>query len=332
MPHLLERLASQTLLPREIIVVDSSPSAATRSLVLSWRSSPHLLHRTVDFAYPGHARNLGVAVAASDWIAFVDARTIPRNDWLERSFAKAEETQSELVCGLCEWDADSAFKQLLRAATYGEEACRSVPGSLISKTAFNRVGGFVASVRAGEDLEWLARAERLGVRTVESDRPNIRYYGFPASLIEAMRKWFVYAFASASIEVRNDHKSLYLGVFLSSLVFLAYRWNAVFAQWEMESILYVPNITKIALVVVAVAYFLYRGILRPLRANVSPSFLFPWRWLAVGLVGLCLDLAKAPGLLWGALLLLKRRVAKSGGYWCRRRPPATDPADSQRRN
>ena len=38
------------------------------------------------------------------------------------------------------------------------------------------------------------------------------------------------------------------------------------------------------------------------------SFLLPWHWLQVSFVGFCLDIAKAPGLIWGAILLIKRRA------------------------
>ena len=51
----------------------------------------------------------------------------------------------------------------------------------------------------------------------------------------------------------------------------------------------------------------YRGVVRPLNAAVSVSFLLPWRWLGVSFVGVLIDFVKAPGLLWGAWLMFVRK-------------------------
>jgi hypothetical protein len=47
----------------------------------------------------------------------------------------------------------------------------------------------------------------------------------------------------------------------------------------------------------------YRGIYFPLKNEVGVKNLFPIRWLAVGILGVLLDLAKAPGYLLGSIML-----------------------------
>jgi hypothetical protein len=46
----------------------------------------------------------------------------------------------------------------------------------------------------------------------------------------------------------------------------------------------------------------FRGIIRPLRRNVEWSFIFPYKWILIGLIGVTLDIVKAPGYLWGGIL------------------------------
>ena len=40
----------------------------------------------------------------------------------------------------------------------------------------------------------------------------------------------------------------------------------------------------------------------PIKRETSHSFLFPFRWIVVGLIGVTLDIAKTPGYAFGSLL------------------------------
>jgi hypothetical protein len=94
------------------------------------------------------------------------------------------------------------------------------------------------------------------------------------------------------------------------LVFItlsAYRWNAVIAGWMEDAVLYVPHITKMYVGGVILASILYRGIFQPLKRKVESSFLFPFKWILVGLLGLSLDLIKAPGYVVGAVIATLKR-------------------------
>lgn len=307
LPPLLKAIEAQTLAPTEIVIVDSSPSDATADIIGAWRGAIRIVYKRVDFAYPGRGRNIGVELARGEWIAFLDCRTIPYCDWLERCARVAERTGAEFVGGLCVSDADSSFKRILRAATYGHDSWKTLPGSIVLKRVFERSGGFIPDVRAGEDLEWMLRLKSLGIKLNMVASPTIRYYGLSESLWAGIRKWHRYAIANAAIEVRNNQKAIYLSIFMFLMLLLVYRYNATFAPSE-RSVYYLPNVTKIFAAILFASYMAYRGIIRPLRVKEKLSFLLPWRWMAIGFIGLCLDFAKAPGLIWGAIMLLKRRI------------------------
>jgi glycosyltransferase involved in cell wall biosynthesis len=306
--ELLRAVESQTLPPREVVLVDSSRSDRTEKLIRSWRGRIPVIYRRVGFAYPGHARNLGVAAAGSDWVAFLDCRTLPAAGWLLECATVAEREGVDFVGGAVSCSADTFFKMCLMATTYGGGAVRSLPGSLVRRSTFEASGGFVADVRAGEDIDWLGRLAAAGVRMKYLERALLRYDGFPPSLAAAMAKWRANNIAAARIDVRNNQKMIYLTALMLLLFLLGYRWNALFAHWREDSIFYIPNITKGIFCSVWGCYVLYRGLARPLMNKVPLHFLLPWRWTAVCFVGLCLDLAKTPGMLLGAWILLRKRL------------------------
>lgn len=110
----------------------------------------------------------------------------------------------------------------------------------------------------------------------------------------------------------NNNDSLRLAIFII-ITYLVFRWNAVVALWVEDSIWYIPHVTKIFFATVFAASFLYRGIYFPLKYNVKPSYLFPFRWIAIGGLGILLDLVKAPGYILGSVFasILKRSKKKS---------------------
>jgi len=372
--HTLEGVSQQTLLPQEVIIIDSSSTCDVRDVCNHWQEALPIRYKKVDLAFPGHARNIGVRMSKGEWLGFLDCKTIPHAKWLETSIAKAQESESEMVTGLTEFDyGTTSFQKILWAVSYGSKAYRTLPGTIILKESFHKCGNFIANVRAGEDLEWISRAEADGLRLTTHALPLITYMGLSESFWETINKYYSYAKAAALINVRTAHKRLYLLFVLIFLTLLVTNWNAVFAGWKQSNDLYIAHISKIYLGILIVLYlsfllikhhkrlnreldlfkkaylftvfillsgviykwndvftgwnlvddqyvsnittlyllsltviiFLFRGIVKPIRNSVEASYLFPWRWIAVGLVGLTLDIVKTPGYVWGAILEIK---------------------------
>jgi hypothetical protein len=101
-----------------------------------------------------------------------------------------------------------------------------------------------------------------------------------------------------------------LGIFEKTYLFvlailvtgLIHNWNYIFANFDIESAFYLPHITKIYVSSLFLLSIVFRGIIRPLRRNVEWSFIFPYKWILIGLIGVTLDIVKAPGYLWGGIL------------------------------
>jgi len=105
-------------------------------------------------------------------------------------------------------------------------------------------------------------------------------------------------------------------VFFLTIFLIIYRWNGAIAFWVESSSLYIPNITKIFLAFCILSSILIRGIFLPLLRKVALQDLFPGRWIMVGVLGLYLDLIKAPIYIFGSIYLaifssLSRFIKKS---------------------
>jgi len=364
-------LSKQTILPQEVIIIDSSSNNDVYDIACGWETKLPVLYQKFDFAYPGKARNIGVQMAKGEWFGFLDSKTVPKPEWLEKSLARVKETNCELVVGLTIFAVgQTPYQEVLRAASYGCIAHETLPGSIIHKNAFDKCGAFISDIRSAEDMEWMSRAKAVGIRQTTLGYPSIIYSGLPESFGATIRKYFMYSRSTARVDILLGHKKIYLSIFMILLTLLVtkwnyiitiygfspilyapnitkiylgilvslyivfrgfvlpaklgvelrlfertyllalfllvsgliYNWNVIFAHWDMNNYLYVPHITKIYLGSLVIGAFLFRGVVRPLKRNISPSYLFPWRWITVGFVGLILDVVKAPGYLWGAIV------------------------------
>ena len=361
---------NQSLPPREIVIVDSSSNNKISNLINEWNGKIPVKHIKIDSAYPGDARNIGVEIAKIEWIAFLDSTTVPEHDWLERCVEMAIEKKVDFVGGLALFEADTYFKKLLRATTYGCSPHGTLPGSIMKKEDFEKSGGFISSIRSSEDIEWIERIKTLGVKMDSVKYPVVKYYGLPGNLWSAIKKYYKFAMATAQTEVLKGQKKLYMSVllilltiliykwnkfatgfdensilyiphitkiYLVSLVVLyvvfkgfmrpwnrkvklglfektyllvivvlttglVYKWNLIFARFNVESVFYIPHITKIYVTSLLLLSIVFRGIIRPLRRNVEWSFIFPFEWILIGLIGVTLDIVKAPGFIWGGIL------------------------------
>ena len=264
---LLDHIEKQTFLPKEVIIVDSSQTNTTENIIRTYNSSFPIIYKKLAFAYPGHARNIGVGLSKYEWIAFLDIRTLPTPDWLEKNISLAIEKDAEHVSGVMVASADTHFKKIMKAATYGNNKINTVPGSLILKTAFEKTNGFASHVRAGEDIDWVSNLKKHNIRTISHTDPTIIYNGFPKTFTEAIRKWFIYSFANAKTNIHKENKFIYLALLvITSLIFI-YNWNAIFANWNTNSVYFIPNITKVYLASVIFIYLIIRGLIKPLLTH-----------------------------------------------------------------
>jgi glycosyltransferase involved in cell wall biosynthesis len=160
-PFIREALASifrEAAFDLDVIVVDDGSTDGTADVALEFpvrclRSE----HRGVSAA-----RNLGLAAATGDLLAWLDAD----DRWASGRFdgplqALASDPKLDVVYGYVQqFTAMKHPEQCIGAPRPGR-----LPGSmLIRRDAFLRVGGFDESLRIGEFMDWLVRARHCGLR------------------------------------------------------------------------------------------------------------------------------------------------------------------------
>ena len=364
---------AQSFKPKEIIIIDSSTSDQVEDMVKELKLTadvPIIFKKVKDF-FPGEARNKGAQLSNCTWLAFLDSKTIPKNDWLETNIKLIEKKDLDVIFGSTRYLAETEFQKCLRACTFGKKDVETTPGSLISKKNFETIGGFQEKVRTGDDIAWRDKIKLSNLNYLYPDKTTLTYSELPKKLIESLKRFFIYQLYGARVDIQNTNKNIFLGLFLilvtlivpkwnyivgfgSSLfipnittiyvtsllaipvillifdkesiravnTFLSFsfkialfiiffygavRWNYVIADFVEDSILFIPHITKIYLTTVLFISFIYRGLYFPLANNFRLTELLPLWWIKVGILGLMLDLAKAPGYLLGAILKLIKR-------------------------
>jgi L-malate glycosyltransferase len=304
---LLDAISCQTFQDFEVVIVDASEINQNKPI------APHLnLQEPIKYihapgAFPGKARNIGVSEATGKFLAFLDVRTIPDINWLFYSLEFFNKDENMFHGSLIKTSGVTYFQKILRASSYGSKPRRALVGSILSQDSFKKVGGFNEQVRAGEDLEWLARVSRSIRKISWPANPLISYNGLMLGLIATIKKWYLYSMSSSKINVEIYQKYFYLIIVIIISWFAVYSWNPVIAGRSIwaESPFFIPHITKIFTILLFSVYFLFRSIIRPLQNQTKTSFLFPFNWILVGLLGFLLDLVKAPGRLMGLLHYFK---------------------------
>ena len=196
----LASVASQSIRPLEILVIDDGSDPATAPVVIEAVRSKYGL----DVAYswqenqgPSAARNVGIAKARGEFIAFLDAddRWLP--DHLELKLARISSLDprySTVFDAFVEFDGESGSQ--LKTIPCGDfdgsisEAALGVPGGVpaglqfqLHRTAALRaVGGLDASLRVNEDFDLLLRMGKAGYRMAGSGTVTVERRVHLASL------------------------------------------------------------------------------------------------------------------------------------------------------
>ncbi len=199
---LLYGLLRQTLPPTEIVIADNGSIDATTDIVeeIIHSSAPITLIRE-KAGLPGRGRNVAVAHARCDWIAFIDAGNKPAPDWLEALARKASENSAvDVVYGTYEPVVDSFFKECAAIAYVpppfegdgGLVRPCSIVSALMRRKVWETAGGFPEHLRSAEDLLFMREVERAKFNIVRTSGAIV-YWSIQPNLWRTFERFVEYA-------------------------------------------------------------------------------------------------------------------------------------------
>jgi len=286
---LLARINQQTCLPHEVILVNAGSDDTSVDVIQKWTQSNAPLFDLIvlnkDRAYPGEARNYGIAEAKSQWIAFLDAGIIPDLNWLKKLYQLAKTNQKQLCWGSCCFAGTNWISTIFCALSYGQGRKRNmiVPMSLFHITVLNDFGLFSLHLRAYEDVIWRKSLLSVPGYDLVCEEALAKYYSFPKKLSVGMYKYFQYA---KNISVSK------------SAFFLAICLTAYFIFVILS--LFLWPVFGIGLVLL---YLMARGILDPMRRSANIAW-FGKRWYLFFLtipIAFLVDTSKIAGFILGTM-------------------------------
>jgi glycosyltransferase involved in cell wall biosynthesis len=154
--------------PLELIVADDGSDDGTADVVRAY--GDRVIYSRQENKGNGGARNLAVTLATADFFAFLDAddRFVP--DKLERQMAALEgDPDLDIVFGHVQEFVSPELDEETRARVRPAAAVQPwmAPNlMLIRRPAFEKVGLFSETLKVGVTVDWFARADEAGLKTL----------------------------------------------------------------------------------------------------------------------------------------------------------------------
>lgn len=297
---LVRGLASQTLTEFRVIIVDTGSVDETADMFeqewarLSNRGPTSLTILRTTKAYPGAARNLGISVCDSEWVAFLDAGILPDAFWLQELALCAIQENVDFVWGRCQFKYSGKISESLVATSFGiNRLLKAIPASMVRRKTLIEMTGFNSHLRAAEDLEFFRRADQLSPSRQALSKATVCYLESPNQYSTIFRKW--------AIAARDCSQA---GIHLPKFVAITGIYGL------MTSLIIIQKI-YFALFVMA-SYYGFRSIYRPF---LNGQNLFQRHFLRRIILNLTTvvvtDGATTVGYLWGLVNKVKgRRIDK----------------------
>jgi glycosyltransferase involved in cell wall biosynthesis len=157
----IESVLAQNYRPLEIIVIDDGSTDDTAKIAK--RFEPAVQYCFQGNGGIGSARNRGIGLAHSDFIAFLDADDLwPEGKLEHQMLAFHDNREIEAVFGLVQqFEQSSGGTTDVGALMTGQLAS----SMLIRRESFDRVGPFRTDIKLGEFVDWYMRASEKGLRS-----------------------------------------------------------------------------------------------------------------------------------------------------------------------
>ena len=266
----ISSVLDQTRSPSEVIVVDDGSTDETTAVVAAFGKAVRYMRQ--DNAGVSAARNLGVRESTSQLIAFLDADDTLEPSTLEKQVARldSDEEIGLVHCAMREFDDETGATIRLHMEGGEDRVANNLllwegpvivaAGAIIvSRQAFDRVGGFDTRMRVGEDWDFCYRVAQLfKIGFVAEPLVNYRRHNAAAhrnveNMERGMLMFYEKAFATDDPEILKLRRRAYgnfhrvmAGSYLHSGRMGKFFWHAAKSIWmrpaNLEYFLRLPSV------------------------------------------------------------------------------------------
>lgn len=253
LPKILNAIENQIYKPKDIIIVCSGNHQSLKDFIINNKFKTPIHVKYVSKAFPGEARNIGVSLVKSPWVAFLDSKTLPDEDWLKTYFEYCFRNNLECILGRTRFISNNKFQLTYKYCSFGNIVYDTVPGTLIKTSLVKNKVPFVKKFRYGEDRLWKSVIRKGTLNFYSPSKKYIDYIGLPSNSLEAIKKYY---FSSLRAYYKPESKlEIYMSLFLIIYVTILPKWNYTLDGWN-NNLLFIPHISKIITVTILIFYVL----------------------------------------------------------------------------
>lgn len=193
--QLLEALSEQTLVPNEILFVDSGSRDGTRAIIEEAALPSCRVVSIPRSSRIGAARNVGVRLASSSVVATTDGGAHPDPHWLESLTRPIFTGASSFSYGaVVPWGSTQgeAFLSELLLPPAGMHREGAGINTAYTVDAWREAGGYPESPVSGEDLGLVERMTKAEITAAYVPTAVVYWHG-PGSISSYLRQYFRYA-------------------------------------------------------------------------------------------------------------------------------------------
>lgn len=176
----------------QVIVVDNGSTDETPTIALARGVTVIRLPSRV---FPGVARNIGIKSSdpERDLVVFLDADVELTPEWQAEWLAQVDSLKTnplQLTGATYEISRNPSWLERVWFAPMRLREKSYIPGGNIitTRTLFHSLGGFDIRLQTGEDVDFCARARRLGASVLLNSQFKVHHEGFPKNVAHFLKR------------------------------------------------------------------------------------------------------------------------------------------------
>jgi glycosyltransferase involved in cell wall biosynthesis len=170
----------------EVILADNGSTDRTVEIFRSWSDRLNLSAVQRQGVSIAALRNAAAALSRGTLLAFLDADCLVPRNWLKDAEGLLEAADAQIVGARVRTPRDSTWVARCwrgdEHSSAGETSYVPSGDLLVSRSTFDRIGGFNESLRTNEDYEFCQRAKRAAVSVHAFQQLEVIHLGAPQSI------------------------------------------------------------------------------------------------------------------------------------------------------